>query len=383
MGNTFNTSIRIWVVKVVSTEPELFIMAQRADWSALIARAATHPHEAFWIDRCGNTALHLACRKQPPTEVIFALLRACQRTNSMQTINGMTPLHFACYCGASSDVVQVLIEANRDVVSTEDQRGRTPLHCACTGIKTPDINTVVRELLQVNPDLCYAVDTSGRSPLFLILDDYADAIEEQIHIVTSDNSSENLSINNEANKITEEHLLDLDGRWTSVTLLLKAAYHETMNGSKAISVPFRLLHACVGTRSCPVRFVFLALNLWPEQLKEVDSDGNLPLHIAAFSVSKRKHFRFNTLIKVLSMYPQAAQIPNKNGVLPLQLAIQSGKTWNEGIRELFEAYPEALTTLKIDFRYYPEILALAGEYFSLKTLYQVIVSKPEVLSYGL
>jgi len=165
-------------------------------------------------------------------------------------------------------------------------------------------------------------------------------------------------------------------------LLLKAAYFETVNGSKPNSVPFILPHACVGAQSCPLRFVFLALNIWPEQLKEVDSDGNLPLHIAAFSVSKRKHFRFNTLIKVLSMHPQAAQIPNKNGVLPLQLAMQSGKLWNEGIRELFEAYPEALAALKIDFQYYPEILALAGECFPLKTLYQVIVSKAEVLSYG-
>jgi len=381
MGNAFNTNIHLWLVNVMSAEPELFDLAQRADWSAVILRAATHPQEAFWIDRCGNSALHLACRKQPPVEAVTALLRACRKTSSMKTVDGMTPLHFACYCGASSEVVKVLIETNPAIVSLGDRRGRTSLHCVCTGVKTSNVNAIVRELLQVNPDLCYAIDKSGRSPLFLVLDDYADAIEEQIYMVTRDSSSEGLSIS-EANKMTEEHLYDLDERWISVTLLLSAAYYETVNGTVGNQVPFRLVHACVGTRNCPVRFVFLALNLWPEQLKEKDSDGNLPIHIAAFSIWKPKHRRFNTLIKVVSMYPEGARVPDKNGVLPLQLAVQSKKTWNEGVRELFEAYPEALATLDIDFKLYPEILALAGKSFPLKILYQVLISKPEILSYG-
>lgn len=371
----------MWLVNVISAEPELFDLAQRADWTALILRAATHPHEAFWTDRCGNAALHLACRKQPPVEAVTALLRAYRKIASMKTVDGMTPLHFACYCGASSEVVKVLIEANPAVVSVGDRRGRTSLHCVCTGVKTSHVNAVVRELLQVNADLCYAVDTSGRSPLFLVLDDYADAIEEQIYMVTRDSSNEGLT-NNARNKMSQEHLYDLDERWISVTLLLSAAYYETVNGTVANQVPFRLVHACVGTRNCPVRFVFLALNLWPEQLKEKDTDGNLPIHIAAFSIPKRKHRRFNTLIKVVTMYPEGARVPDKNGVLPLQLAVQSRKKWDEGVRELFEAYPEALATLDIDFKLYPEILALAGKSFPLKILYQVLVSKPEILAYG-
>ena len=358
-------------------------MAQNADWSALGLRAATHPHEAIWSDRCGNTALHLACRKQPSKDVILSLIRACHEALSMKTVDGMTPLHFATYCGASYDVVKILVNANRHVVSYSDRRGRTPLQCACIGRKTSDTNNIVRELLQISPDLCRYVDNNRRSPLFLVLDDYADAIEEQMHIMTrnTDPDDNQPFTTDERNKITADHLYDLDERWVTVTSLLKAAYKETAYGLTPNTVPFKLVHACIGAHSCPMRFIFLALSLWPEQLKVKDSDGNLPLHIAAFSKSNRKHFRCNTVTKVLSMYPEAARIPDKNGALPLKLALQSGKGWNDGVRELFEAYPEALATLDVDFKYYPEILALAGKSYPLNTLYQIISSKPEVLNY--
>jgi len=359
-------------------------MAQNSDWSALISRAATHPHEAIWSDRCGNTALHLACRKKPNKNVILSLIRACHTTLSMKTVDGMTPLHFAAYCGASYDVVKILVNANRQVVSYSDRRGRTPLQCACIGRKTSDTNNIIKELLQISPDLCSYVDNNGRSPLFLVLDDYADAIEEQMHIMTRNTNPDENQLNTMdelSNKITADQLYDLDERWVTVTLLLKAAYKETAYGSTPNTLPFRLVHACIGAHICPMRFIFLVLNLWPEQLKQKDSDGNLPLHIAAFSKSKRKHCRFNTLTKVLSMCPEAARIPDQNGALPLKLALQSRKGWNDGVKELFEAYPEALATLDMEFQYYPEITALAGKSYSLNTLYQIISSKPEVLTY--
>merc|ERR1712232_398626 len=116
---------------------------------ALTLRTITHPQEAFWRDRCKNTALHLACRKQPPIASVAALLEVNRKSASLETVDGMTPLHFACYCGASSDVVKLLIEANSEVASRVDRRGRTPLHCACVGYKTSHTNEVVRELLKV------------------------------------------------------------------------------------------------------------------------------------------------------------------------------------------------------------------------------------------
>ena len=47
------------------------------------------------------------------------------------------------------------------------------------------------------------------------------------------------------------------------------------------------------------------------------------------------------MIDVLKAYPQAASIPDYHGNLPLHLCLCSGKRWDTGVREIFEAAPHA------------------------------------------
>jgi len=48
------------------------------------------------------------------------------------------------------------------------------------------------------------------------------------------------------------------------------------------------------------------------------------------------------MIDVLKAYPQAASIPDCNGNLPLYLCLRSGKRWDTGVKEIFEAAPHAI-----------------------------------------
>jgi len=169
--------------------------------------------------------------------------------------------------------------------------------------------------------------------------------------------------------------------------------------------PFRIVHASVGLAGfgCPPEMVRLAMSIYPHQVREMDENGNLPLHIAAtasslgnltsnnsiideessvfsdsivslFSaVSSKKYgdksYNFDSFDKVIKLllkqYPQAAQTPHgRSGRLPLVLADRAGnRTWNDGMRTLLRAYPPALFSGSkgmISVKLYPYILSLVG-----------------------
>lgn len=185
-----------------------------------------------YADRRRNTAIHLACRRQPPALVIRALLDCSPPRDaiaSRRTADGLTPLHFAAYCGAGPEVVGMLVDRmqsdaairkqstrgrqslggvaaqpfNEDigVVSEKDdlnlaksmllpsilpptrildRRRRTPLHCALSGFRTPIRPTVVRKLLSADPVSSILGDERGRTPISLLFDDYAEEVMEAL-----------------------------------------------------------------------------------------------------------------------------------------------------------------------------------------------------------
>ncbi|KAG7372384.1 ankyrin repeat domain protein [Nitzschia inconspicua] len=165
---------------------------------------------------------------------------------------------------------------------------------------------------------------------------------------------------------------------------------------------FRIVHASVGLTGygCPPEMIRLAISIHPHQVREMDEDGNLPLHIAAsassfgtlssnigmkdeeasvfsdgmaslFSTGSTKRNKsgdgnFDTVIKMLlKQYPQAAQTPHgKSGRLPLVLAARAGhRSWDDGMKTLLRAYPPALFSGSkgmIPVKLYPHALALIG-----------------------
>ena len=172
---------------------------------------------------------------------------------------------------------------------------------------------------------------------------------------------------------------------------------------------FRIVHSSVGLvgYGCPPEMIRLALSIHPSQVKEMDEDGNLPIHIAAtvtsnvvdahpseanmahalaaaaaatdgaddlsvFSDAALSFFSTATVCrttnpfeKVLKMllqhYPEGARIPQgKTGRLPLVMAIESGaRSWEDGIRTLLNAYPPAMHKKRlIEPKLYPNLLGL-------------------------
>ena len=172
---------------------------------------------------------------------------------------------------------------------------------------------------------------------------------------------------------------------------------------------FRIVHSSVGLvgYGCPPEMIRLAISIHPSQVKEMDEDGNLPIHIAAtadssvveahpseenmehalaaaadgaddlsvlsdaalsFFSTATVHRTTNPIDKVLKMllqhYPEGARIPQgKTGRLPLVMAIESGRrSWDDGIRTLLNAFPPAMHKKRlIEPELYPNLLSLVVE----------------------
>lgn len=179
--------------------------------------------------------------------------------------------------------------------------------------------------------------------------------------------------------------------WYRLEVLLMACcdyngtYNDILDGEKK---QWRVLHALAHT-DCPKLISQLVLALYPNQVKERDENGNLPLHIAskftkhssfflyhngslkrnddcnptqqndALNVSSDEtdydrqfqsqdnpistYRHYSIMAELLKAYPDASICPDGTGQLPLYIALQAGKSWDNGIQDLFLAAPQVVT----------------------------------------
>lgn len=133
--------------------------------------------------------------------------------------------------------------------------------------------------------------------------------------------------------------------WEWALMLFEADYSRRYGSSTVTSSdlstaapPFYALHVAVQVKDCPIPFIILAMRAYPEQVQKVDErTGNLPLHfVSAWDVSdpstvSRKSMALNVLV---SEYLQAGRVRNQRGKTPMSLALESGTSWDNGIRRL-------------------------------------------------
>jgi ankyrin repeat protein len=253
----------------------------------------------------------------------------------MRDVDLDTPLHSACRCGASLGVLRLLMLVYPDAVNQRDYEGLTPL-----------LRLWVREY-------------------FLLGDDV-------INGVTGPES------------LTGE----LGEAWKKTTLLLFCAYVGSLKPLEGVvtstaSKVFRPMHAFAAI-DCPRRVVKIATKVYRDQLLVQDENGMTPLLIACQAPIYKfqdisddgadledmleehlyageedtemacKEDSKNALPSVINILvkaePSASKIPDPSGKLPLQHAIDSGKSSKEGVRALTDIdalEKDLVNTLKI------------------------------------
>jgi hypothetical protein len=88
---------------------------------------------------------------------------------------------------------------------------------------------------------------------------------------------------------------------------------------------------------------------------------------------------------LLRVAPSAAKMPDPNGRLPLHSAIGSGKSYEQGVKGLADAHPEALLLPDEVTKLYPFMLAATagGDKKNCSTIFELMRLTPELVKMGL
>jgi ankyrin repeat protein len=382
-------------------------LVQAYDWANVLARVASHPSETRVPSVEGRTPLHHACELDAPAVVIQTLMNACPEASLMIGTSGMTPLHIACSSyHASTHVVRVLLDLGRpEQCQIRDLDGDTPLHTACRCGAPFD---VLECLLQAYPEAVNQRDNEGLTPLLRLWVRY--------NVILGARVIEGVQ---GPGDLTGE----LGEAWQKTELLLRCAYTGTVPTDGELIG--RILHMASYV-DCPRPVVKIACLLYPHQLSEMDDLGRTPLMLASqapvFKVPNLSDEGFTVLEDVVygnesedesddiieggeedfdrpapraAGYPPPTVVsivlqasldngffsalwPDRSGQLPLHAAIATGKKWNEGVKDLLEAYSEALTVPHPATGLYPFMMAALHD--DLETTYQVLRSTPALMS---
>jgi len=151
---------------------DLPTLIRNQNWDGVLAKLEMNPLDADqdlqvatrggFTSITGFSALHYACERRPPIEVVNALIAACPVAVSKRAMpGGALPLHIACTWYAPVAVVSALVTADRAACKTPDELGNLPLHSACfSGTGT----AVVESLLRSYPKATLMRNNQGSLP---------------------------------------------------------------------------------------------------------------------------------------------------------------------------------------------------------------------------
>jgi hypothetical protein len=155
----------------------------------------------MYHNRYGQTCLHAAFCRDPPDDVIKAMVAIGGKELVMKEDNDeRTALHDACRYGASYTIINVLIEVGgKDLVMAKDKYGETALHWLCWLRHTKAAKKIILILEVGDANLLLATKNSnGKTPLEFATDKGASKKIKRILTVQSNSRSRKRNNNSSA-----------------------------------------------------------------------------------------------------------------------------------------------------------------------------------------
>lgn len=114
---------------------------------------------------------------------------------------------------------------------------------------------------------------------------------------------------------------------------------------------FFMVHAAVRV-DCPPDLLRYIIETRPQEVRQTNEQGRLPLHVASASENDMGgtgyHYKF-VIDELLYAYPEACAEKDADNKLPLELAVQSGKTWiGGGTKSLYDVFPDAMSRVRVE-----------------------------------
>jgi len=298
------------------------------------------------------TALHIACKRDPPADVIRNLCELSVTPAETFDLYNKLPIHYAAEYGADVKVMQALIECCPRCLSGVDSEGRTALHLSFKySIKDPaTLVDPMREfpgieevttLLGDETDVIWATDENDYTPLHYAVSniDYFDL------------------------KVVEK--------------LVNTDVNSVLAQTKAGLTPLHLALLKTTERSITVEIAQLLLGVTPEGKESIEEEFEgtrmlsgsdmLPLHYACQNIER---VPLDTLQLILDRYPTAAAAEALEVGYPLHI-LESHRTAfkDKHDRNIFNKKSDML------FAYHPNILPHRTDRERLKRFKDKIISE--------
>ncbi len=345
----------------------------RRNWSEAEDILQTHPNSVIvnYVDRYKRCPLHWACMKGASTRFLKLLVENFHEATIMRDFIGRTPLHLSCEF-ASDPAVFAMLQATDPTVATyrDDKSLRSLLAETIVNSRSPKI---IDSILQANKRQIVMKDNQGNTPMVIFM-------RKNLGALLACHSGIFSLI------VKADDLIETASILSTAEVEMQMGTEVDPNGdilSNAIMIP-----------SCPFAFVNFALSENPNQGKERDINGDLPIHIAcrvrdqgeklykcddcgnvqmsslAYYFSQEttslravlcencKTIEDTEYSKVTPSYKirgtvkalldldetQASAICGATDELPLVISLKNGQSWSSGpVEELVNAYPSALS----------------------------------------
>lgn len=366
---------------------------KRRNWDGARMRMLTYPSDAHYRSGAGKsvTPMHLVCRYRAPLDLIAMLIDANPDALFEQDAEGWTPLHLTILYGGDEKTILLLIRhGGKTATSLQSPSVGSPLHLACR--HTVPL-AILEALVQANIDMATAPNENGTKPAEVVWSQFLRQnrdIRVFSAVVGPDDNGNDISIDHPA-------IQDLINRIKILLAAAKAEGQGNDNPHEALKLHDLVSNLPVLGDISP--FLDIAVRLYPEQVTTSDKDGNYPLHLVASNpftggaIQQRPLGQLHCWIPrdpievLVSSFPPAATYTDKNGDLPLHLALKSGqRQWGSGLSSLVLAYSDALQCRDRETGLFPFQLAAAcqtsNDLECLGTIFELLVACPHVLRLG-
>jgi ankyrin repeat protein len=259
-----------------------------------------------------------------------------------------TPLHLACSSCSFSTVKLIMACLPAEELKVCDIWRNNALHYAMNGsFEHPDRLKIVGELLHASYDLLYQEcdDEYVCTPIDCLLE----------------NASAESTI----------------GFLPCFQTIFAHGSHSDITRSGEL-----VLHAAIYNEDLAMSYFRCLVGLAPEQAKEFDDTGNLPIHLAA-QMKKVKcthpgvEYHYLEIInELLDVFPEGLMTPNRDGMLPLQLMIKAGGRWRGGINTFIYVCPAVVCDLHLQ----GDSLATFLSRLDCHTMYKLLREVPQLLN---
>lgn len=398
---------------VAMDQPELPVMhslAMNSNWNGLLKRLESHPDEALFQaaatasvgpleDSTNIAVIHILCiRPDLPLNVLEAFVHEQPASTRLLTSKQNCALHLACYSQQPLEIIQCLAQAYPDAILWREATSLRNVFHICVEFGR-HLRGVIPMLIQIggHDRMVHALaskDVSNKTPLVLACwrNDVTQSDFGALHQASSKENLERPLIQELSNcykgrlkkvltsKLTKKTVLSnylpsrvCNPKGASITagfnltsnlndaFALRACWHKLVvalgcEDESQLST-FPILHECIAQdSSCETLFFHMILAMNPYCMCQLDSNGDLPIHVAARLATNTKEWQ-HRIEALVRGYPKGASIANMEGELPLELLRHA--SWNH-MRYLLLCYPLALSKLSLPESLYAEIMTKMG-----------------------